>query len=486
MSGGDAGPRIAVVDQGSSATKGAVVDAAGRIVERTERPIGRRVADGRIEHDPLEIARSVEEVLRELGRQGAVDGIALACQRSTCLLWDREDGRPLTPAASWQDRRAAGAADRLELDHGDEIRRLTGLPPSAHYAGTKLAALLDERPEARRAAERGEVVAGTLDAFLVQRLTGTASTEPGQAGRTLLYDLEADAWSGKLARLLDVPFAALPTLAPSAGERGRVGGLPLLALLGDQQAALLGQGGDRAPIAVVHFGTGAFILVATGDRLVRHPRLSSAVLASTRRERAFQIEGSVNSAGSAVDWAADLLGLDLEAWGDRLVDPRSAPWLLPAFAGVGAPGGGRTPARWSPGSPSTTGPQSFSAECWSASPSGWSTASTPSTRRVSGPPSCGRAVASPGSPGSCSASPTSPASPSRSRARRRRASWAPLSWATGCSEHRAEERGWRPCAPSHPRSTTTPDTACGKTGRGSSRQPSRWRSAALRDPGGPG
>ncbi|MDX1503615.1 MAG: FGGY family carbohydrate kinase [Thermoanaerobaculia bacterium] len=329
------GPLVAAVDQGSTSTKAAVLDAGGGCLELLRRPVDRREDGRRVEHDPEAIARDVESLLGELLDRHRVSAIGIATQRSTCLLWD-PGGHPLTPALSWQDRTETERVNSL-AGHADEVARITGLRLSPHYAAPKLARLLAATTGAARAAERGELVAGTLDAFLLHRLTGEPSTEPGCAGRTLLYDLEGDAWSPRLGRLFGVPVAALPPLRPSAGPRGRFHDVPVTALAGDQQAALLGHGGWRPGVAAAHFGTGAFVLASTGERLRRHPGLLSAVLASTPERRRLQIEGSVNSAGSAVEWAARLAGIDLDRWPDRVLDVERLPWCLPAFAGAGAP-----------------------------------------------------------------------------------------------------------------------------------------------------
>ncbi|HEV8238218.1 MAG TPA: FGGY family carbohydrate kinase [Thermoanaerobaculia bacterium] len=362
---------IAAVDQGSSSTKGALLDESGAVHARAEAAVGVRRDGGSVTHDPEELFDSVRRVLLELAalaRPARPDAMALACQRSTCLLWERDSARPLTPALSWQDLSGRERAQALE-PYAPEIARRTGLRLSPYYAGAKLGLLLERDADARRRAERGEVVAGTLDAFLVHRLTGRPSTEPGHAGRTLLYDLDEDRWDDDLCKSFGVPRAALPELLPSAGERGALRGepwrgtplegVPLVALLGDQQAALVGNQG-RAPsadgerVAVVHFGTGAFALVETGAAPLRHNGLLAAVAWSRRGagsahdvppERRFQLEGSVNSAGSAVDWALRLRGAGaatdpaavLTRIGEADLDPERLPDFLPGFVGVGAP-----------------------------------------------------------------------------------------------------------------------------------------------------
>jgi len=326
---------LALVDQGSTSTKAVLLDARGRTLASAEAATPSTGHAGRIAHDAEEIAVSVLALLGEVSAEGTPAGVGLACQRSTCLLWERETGAPLSVALSWQDTSTAG---RLDPSTAERVARITGLRLSPHYAAPKLAALLDERPDLRTRAETGEVVAGTLDAFLVHRLTGRPATEPGHAGRSLLYDLERDAWSEELCALFGVPAAALPDLRPSVGPWGETPlGAPLVAVAGDQQAALVGQGGWEPGVAAAHFGTGAFVLASTGATTRRHPGLLTAVLASTAAGRQFQIEGSVNSAGSAVDWAVGLTGEDLGAWAERPLSVEGPPWLFPALAGAAAP-----------------------------------------------------------------------------------------------------------------------------------------------------
>jgi glycerol kinase len=211
--------RIASLDQGSGSTKGAVFDRAGRILAQARLEIGVHRDGERVEHDPEEIWRSVDSVLDELaGRAGPLSAIGLCVQRSTCLLWERENARALSPVLSWQDRRHAAQIATAPAELAERVREATGLFLSSHYAAPKLRGLLDESPGMRQRAERGEILAGTLDAWLIHRLTGSASSEPGIAGRTLLYDLGLDAWSPSLCEAFEIPTAALPMLMPSGGR----------------------------------------------------------------------------------------------------------------------------------------------------------------------------------------------------------------------------------------------------------------------------
>jgi len=329
----------AAVDQGSGSTKGALVSESGACAFTNRIPVERSVSGDHVAHDPAALAQSVVDVLDELlarAPAGSVAGIGLTCQRSTCLLWDRGSGEAISEALSWQDRSQARRAARLE-GHQRLIRRRTGLPLSPHYAALKLAHLLRREPGGLLRAARGEIVAGTLDAFLVRRLVGRDVTEPGHAGRTLCFHLERNRFDPELCRLFGVPPEALPRVVPSAAPRGSYRGVPLTAVAGDQQAALLGHGGWRTGVTAAHFGTGAFVLASTGARPRRSRQVLSAALATTGRARRYQVEGSVNSAGSAVDWIFDITRSRFEDWREREITPGELPAVLPAFAGLATP-----------------------------------------------------------------------------------------------------------------------------------------------------
>ena len=334
MTTGD--PLVAAVDLGSTFAKGGLYSPDGRCLQRESIPVRATVDGSNVEHDPHELLSSVETLLDRLRSAGPVSAIGLTCQRSTCLLWERSRGRALTSAVSWQDSSATGVVDRLAR-HAQEVVSRTGLRLSPYYAAPKLSRLLDSQPGLRRRAESGEVLAGTLDAFLIHRLTGGPSTEGGHAGRTLLYNLEADAWDPTLSRLFGIPEVCLPPIVPSIGDRGEWRGIPLTAVAGDQQAALLAHDGWNEEVTAAHFGTGAFVLTGTGDRLLRHSGLLSAVLASSSSERHFQLEGAVNSAGSAMDWISEATGLGPAEWGQDPLEPERLPRVLPAQSGLGAP-----------------------------------------------------------------------------------------------------------------------------------------------------
>ena len=339
------------------------VGAAGR---------GRRAGE-RVEHDPATLAGEVVALLEELAGRGPLDAVALTCQRSTCLLWERVTGRPLTGALSWQDRRAVARVAPLGAAAAAVAAR-TGLHLSPHYAAPKLGWLLERLPDGARRAAAGELVAGTLDAFLVQALTGTASTEPGQAGRTLLCSLDEGTWDPWLLELFGLPGAALPPLAPSVGVRGSWRGVPLVALAGDQQAALVGHGGAVPGVVAAHFGTGAFVLAAVGALPLRRPGLLAAWLYRRGEERAFQLEGAVNSAGSAVDWALRITGIALEAAGAVESCRSACPGACPPSPVSVPRGGGPGPLACLPGCGPRPPLSRSSRECSPVSRRGSSTA----------------------------------------------------------------------------------------------------------------
>jgi glycerol kinase len=334
MSSGDL--LLAVVDLGSTFAKGGLYTPEGHCLQSESLSVSRKADADSVEHDAEELVRCVETPLQRLLAAGPVDAIGLTCQRSTCLVWERSTGQALTPALSWQDRSAATVVEGL-AQHAPDVARRTGLHLSPYYAAPKLSRLLSSQPALRQRAATGDVIAGTLDAFLMHRLTGQPTTEAGHAGRTLLYNLESDRWDPVLCELFGIPRESLPEIRRSVGHRGEWRGLPVTAVAGDQQAALLAHGGWQEGVTAAHFGTGAFVLTGTGNRPLRHPGLLSAVLASSSTDRHFQLEGAVNSAGSAMDWISGVTGLGPDEWGRQPLEPERLPRVLPALAGLGAP-----------------------------------------------------------------------------------------------------------------------------------------------------
>jgi glycerol kinase len=340
-------PLLLAIDQGSGSTRAFVFDPKGRALAEARRSVATHTpVPGWVEHDPDELLRSVTAAMASAVRAAPRKPLAvgLTTQRSTVVLWDRRTGRPITPAVSWQDRRALDICRALE-SYAPFIRRTTGLPLSPHYAAPKIRWWLDRLPDGQRRAEQGDLLCGTVNTFLLWRLSGGTSfvTDHTQAGRMLLMNLRSLQWDDRLCEIFGIPRAMLAEIRPTVADFGEVAvgrtRIPVLASIGDQQAAAFGQGGVRVGDLCLNYGTGAFALLFTGDRLVRCRGLLSNLAWSRASERAYVLEGTVNAVGSGIEWLVKLLGLprDLQAL-ERIA--RSAPGptrILPALAGLGAP-----------------------------------------------------------------------------------------------------------------------------------------------------
>ena len=308
-----------------------------------------------MEHDAEEIWQVTVRVARAaLGAAGSgvrIEAVGIANQRETVVLWDRATLAPVCRAIVWQDRRTASICAELRSGgHEAGVRERTGLVLDPYFSGTKLTWLFREHPELRSAAEAGDLAAGTIDTWLVARLTGGAvhATDHTNASRTLLYDLHRQAWDPALADLLEVPANVLPEVRPSAGDFGIARGehlgaeVPIGGVVGDQQAALFGQGCCRAGLAKVTYGTGAFLLLHTGQEVVPSENgLLTTLACDARGGPAYALEGSIFSAGAAVQWLRDGLGTlehaaESEARARELAD-NAGVYFVPAFVGLGAP-----------------------------------------------------------------------------------------------------------------------------------------------------
>ena len=310
---------------------------------------------GWVEHDVEEIwtsvGQAVQGALAKAGIEaGAIAGIGITNQRETSLFWDRATGQPIHRALVWQDRRTTDRCVQLK-EQGREpwVHQRTGLVLDPYFSGTKAAWLLDHVEGARARAARGELCFGTIDSYLCWRLTGAHVTDPSNASRTLLYDLHTLDWSDELCELLRVPRAALPRVGQSSEIYGRtcgVGflpdGIPVAGLIGDQQGALFGQACFEPGMAKSTYGTGAFVLLNTGSKLV----MSDAGMLTTvgwtlAGETTYALEGSAFIAGAAVQWLRDQLGFfesaaEIEALAATVPDSGGVVFV-PALVGLGAP-----------------------------------------------------------------------------------------------------------------------------------------------------
>ncbi|OGW27296.1 MAG: hypothetical protein A2X56_05225 [Nitrospirae bacterium GWC2_57_13] len=300
------------IDQGSSSTKVLALGVDGQVLYQTRKELPPPVReDLRVEQDPREILASVEEALSDTLQTLAgkpVLGIGLSCQRSSCLLWNEATGEPLSPVLSWRDTRGIEFLEQLAA-RKDLIFKATGLPLTPYYSATKFRWLRKNLP----AASASGAVFGTLSSFLTQRLTGAgkALIDHTSAARTQLVNIRSLSWDPELLSLFELDGIRLPEIVPTVFKFGTVpaAGAPLLACIGDQQAAMVGLGVLEKGDGGINYGTGGFLMVNTGADLVPAPGLMASVHYSTEQTRTFLIEGSVNAVGDALEWLRGRFGL---------------------------------------------------------------------------------------------------------------------------------------------------------------------------------
>jgi glycerol kinase len=298
---------ILAIDQGTTSTRAVEVceDGAARVIASVEhRQIYPR--PGWVEHDPEELIASIETCLA--AGQGA-QAVGLDNQGESCLAWDAQTCRVVSPVIVWQDERTADLTDRLRSDGAEALTlNRAGLPLDPYFSASKLGWLMHNVPEARDLARSGRLRLGTTDAFFRHRLTGQCETDPTTASRTSLMDLATCAWDAELCALFGVPIEALPAIAPTTGDLGRIGGLPLTASLVDQQAALRGHGCVAAGDAKITFGTGAFVLAVAGTNLppAGSGPLPTVAWALAGERPTYALDGGVYAAAAALNWARSL------------------------------------------------------------------------------------------------------------------------------------------------------------------------------------
>ena len=345
---------IAAIDQGTTSSRCMIFDAAGAVAASAQvehRQIFPR--PGWVEHDGLEIWASVSGVISAaMAKLGVAPrdlaAVGITNQRETTLLWEKATGRPIANAVVWQDTRTAALAQDLGGDVGqDRFRAACGLPLATYFSGPKIRWLLDNVDGARVAAERGDVLFGTIDSWLIWKLTGRHVTDVTNASRTLLMNLATLDWDDALLDAMGVPRAILPRIHSSAEvygtARGVLEGVPVASALGDQQAALFGQTCFSPGEGKCTYGTGAFLLVNTGERAVvsANGLLTTAGYRIGDAPAVYALEGSIAVAGSLVQWLRDNLGLissasEIEALA-RSVDDNGGCYFVPAFSGLFAP-----------------------------------------------------------------------------------------------------------------------------------------------------
>ncbi|WP_448582231.1 FGGY family carbohydrate kinase [Thermaurantiacus sp.] len=343
---------LLALDAGTTSTRALAIATDGRVCASAARQLTQRFPEiGWVEQDAAEIRdltrAAAEAVVREVGA-GAITAVGLTNQRETAVAWDRATGTPLAPAISWQDRRTADLCARLrQAGQEPQVQATTGLLLDPYFSATKWAWMLAQVPQVAAAAAAGRLMLGTIDSWLLFALSGGAihATDVTNASRTLLMDLRTGAWDRDLCALLGVPESALPAIRPSVGQFGtlRLGGrdLAVTGVAGDQQAAAVGQGCLAPGETKCTYGTGIFLLAASGARVPQSHHRLLATRAATAGEPAFALEGSVFVGGDAVKWLRDRLGLigaaaETEALAASVPDSGGVT-LVPAFAGLGAP-----------------------------------------------------------------------------------------------------------------------------------------------------
>ncbi|WP_158809491.1 glycerol kinase GlpK [Beijerinckia sp. L45] len=351
------GPRrILAIDQGTTSTRSMVFDAAAIPIAIAQREFPQHYPrDGWVEHDPEDIWRDTLATMREAmagaGGDRTIEAIGIANQRETVVLWDRASGQAVYNAIVWQDRRTAKVCAALKAAGAEAlVRARTGLLLDPYFSATKLGWLLDELPGVRARAERGELAFGTIDTFLLYRLTGgrVHLTDATNASRTLLFDIHRQRWDDDLLRLFHIPAAILPGVCDNSFVFGETDknlfgrSIPIAGMAGDQQAAMIGQTCFAAGLAKATYGTGCFMLLNTGET----PVLSNNRMLTTTAYRLdgkpiYALEGAIFVAGAAVKWLRDGVGVITDASQTHdmatAVADNNGVYMVPGFVGLGAP-----------------------------------------------------------------------------------------------------------------------------------------------------
>ncbi|MBI4060920.1 MAG: hypothetical protein HY403_05760 [Elusimicrobia bacterium] len=340
---------LLALDQGSSSSRAVLFDLRGRVAALARRPVRtRRPRAGWAEHDPLELARTLEsaldEVLSQAGSRDRVLAAGLAVQRSTVVFCERGGLKPVVSAPSWMDGRAGEFVAALQ-DRRDEVHGLSGLYPTPYYSAPKIRWFLEREPKVRALADSGRLLCAPVSTFVAARLTKGAvvAVDPTCAQRTLLMNLDSAVWDPRLLALFGLSAELFPTIRPTEGDWGvieRKGRrIPLLATVGDQQSAAIGLGASKEGDAVANYGTGAFLLRHIGMRSSRASGLLVSAAATAGSRRGYYLEGTVHAAGTSFAWLRDNLGLmkDVNAVDAAFKKSRCRVLMLPAIGGLGAP-----------------------------------------------------------------------------------------------------------------------------------------------------
>lgn len=352
---------IVAIDQGTTSSRAIAFDERGQQQAVAQREHEQHFPrPGWVEHDASEIRDNVTAVLAELfeilgDQASAVQGIGITNQRETVVVWDAATGEPVAPAIVWQDARTQRIVDEMEEDGGlDRYREITGLPLATYFSATKLRWILDSDPELQRRADAGELLAGTMDSWVIWNLTGGTNgglhvTDVTNASRTLLMNLRKQEWEPSILADFNIPASMLPRIVSSSGHIGHISenqpgaGLPIAGILGDQQAALFGQAAFKPGQAKNTYGTGCFVMYNTGTTPARSTKglLTTVAYQLDGEEPVYALEGSIAVAGSLVQWLRDNLKMfdhapKIEELASQVEDSGGC-YIVPAFSGLYAP-----------------------------------------------------------------------------------------------------------------------------------------------------
>lgn len=347
---------ILSVDQSTQGTKGLLFDENGLLIARADRPHRQIVNDqGWVEHDPEEIIHNVLAVCRDVAEKAGIDlaailAMGISNQRETSLMWDKATGHPIYNAIVWQCARAAEICERPEIaSQAETVRRKTGLNLSPYFPAAKLSWLMENVPEAKDLAQQGRLACGTMDSWLVYRLTGNHKTDHSNASRTQLFDITKLCWDKDLCQLFGIPLDSLPEVCMSDSEFGRtdLGGflphpIPVRGVLGDSHGALLGQNCRKPGQLKTTYGTGSSVMMQTGDKpIFSDSGLVTSLAWGLDGKVEYVLEGNLNYTGAVIAWLREEVGLirtDSEATELACAaNPSDKTYFVPAFTGLGAP-----------------------------------------------------------------------------------------------------------------------------------------------------
>ncbi|MBC8175459.1 MAG: hypothetical protein H8E82_07380 [Candidatus Marinimicrobia bacterium] len=336
-------PVILIIDQGTSSTKGFILNRHFQQIYSEKIPHKiTRSKPGRVECDAAEIAEGCQTLLHSLANICANHslspaGLGMAFQRSTFLFWDRTTKKPLTPAMSWQDTRAHNVVNRMN-EHREWIQQTTGIPLTAHFGGPKFLHSIQKHPTIKQKILNGDAIFGPLSSFVTHTLTGNLVLDESIAGRSLLLDLQKVVWDEKLLDLFHVPTTCLPELTPTVTTFGNVNNIPLLCVIGDQQASVIGQGRWNRGDVAMNYGTSGSVLMNSGNEVTIIPSLLTNILFSTFDKRYFLLEGTINGVGALFRWLEKYLDIPHRKmkWETRCTESTDG-IMIPGINGLASP-----------------------------------------------------------------------------------------------------------------------------------------------------